>query len=300
MNSESKIPVNASAIIEQIQNLTEKSAITLPQVSTALNLKQDKIIPDPKKSYTDNVAALKENNATKLDNGFNLGDLLNPKSSMNKELKIENLNTKKEDLLGFDLSASTLAKEATITPKTAASDLSALTRQLDNLIPSSNKAEPTLAAMTKPLNHPEWKQEFNERIMWMQNKSIPSAELRLNPANLGPISIRINMDQEQQANIAINVQNAAVREVVEASLPRLREMLNAQQIGLADVNVSQQQQQGQGNARQAMEDVQEKLNKMNANNRRESEEIEESSSPLAEEINLGRTIASKGLLSLYA
>ena len=47
-------------------------------------------------------------------------------------------------------------------------------------------------------------------------------------------------------------------------------------------------------------DLQEKLNKMNANNRRESEEIEESSSPLAEEINLGRTIASKGLLSLYA
>ncbi|MGR9045533.1 MAG: flagellar hook-length control protein FliK [Gammaproteobacteria bacterium] len=95
-----------------------------------------------------------------------------------------------------------------------------------------------LPAMTRQVTHPEWQQELGERVLWMNHKTMPSAELRLNPQHLGPVSIRIKLDQDQ-ASIAFSAQHASVREAIEAAVPKLREMLGTQQLNLADVNVSQ-------------------------------------------------------------
>ncbi len=94
-------------------------------------------------------------------------------------------------------------------------------------------------ALTRPLSHPNWNQEMGERIVWMNNRGISSAEIRMNPQNMGPITVRIDMNQDQ-ATIAFTAQNADVRTALEASIPKLREMLSAQNVNLADVNVSQQ------------------------------------------------------------
>ena len=67
---------------------------------------------------------------------------------------------------------------------------------------------------------------------------MPAAELHLSPPDLGPMSVRISMEQDQ-ASISFSSAHAMVREAVEAALPRLRDMLGAQGITLADVNVSQ-------------------------------------------------------------
>ena len=190
---------------------------------------------------------------------------------------------------------SALSSSEQANNKFATADLMALNRQVESVV---TKQE--LPPMTKPFNHPEWKQEFNERIVWMHTKSIPSAEIRLNPQGLGPISIQVNVDKDQQASIVFNAQNAAVREAIEASIPKLREMLNAQQVNLAEVNVSQQQQQGQGSARQAMQDAMAENNRNNTGNSTGSTEVEPEVNDIAEEINQGRAVASKGLLSIYA
>jgi hypothetical protein len=94
-------------------------------------------------------------------------------------------------------------------------------------------------AMTRPLTHPAWNQEMGERIVWMNNQGISSAEIKMNPQNMGPITVRIDMNQDQ-ATIAFTAQNSDVRTALEASIPKLREMLNSQNVNLADVNVSQQ------------------------------------------------------------
>ena len=94
-------------------------------------------------------------------------------------------------------------------------------------------------AITKPLSHPEWNQDLGERIVWMNNRGISSAEIRMNPQNMGPITVRIDINQDQ-ATIAFTAQNSDVRTALEASIPKLREMLNSQQLNLADVKVSQQ------------------------------------------------------------
>ncbi|MGR9114270.1 MAG: flagellar hook-length control protein FliK [Gammaproteobacteria bacterium] len=103
---------------------------------------------------------------------------------------------------------------------------------------SNIEQKPEIPAMTRPFAHPDWHQELGERILWMNNKSMPFAELRLNPQHLGPVAIRIDMDQDR-ASIAFSAQQAAVREAIEAAVPKLREMLGAQQLNLAEVNVSQ-------------------------------------------------------------
>jgi flagellar hook-length control protein FliK len=256
-------------------------------VATPVLLKPEKLDSE-NKGYSE---LAKELGATKRE--------FNP-SSLNSAVKQDSvLKGLPVDKAVADLSVATqLQGNDSSANKNIVADLATLSRQVENM--QANKQD--VPAMTKQLNHPEWKQEFNDRIIWMQNKGISQAELRINPNNLGPISINIKMDADQQASISINVQNGAVRDAVESALPRLREMLNSQQIALADVNVSQQQQQqqqGQNNARQTMEEAQQENNEANAELASLDENDSEGNS-LADEINLGRAVASNGLLSLYA
>jgi flagellar hook-length control protein FliK len=94
------------------------------------------------------------------------------------------------------------------------------------------------AAITVPFGHAEWGQAFGNQVVWAVNQGMPGAELHLSPPDLGPMSVRISMDQDQ-ASMAFSSPHAVVREAIEAALPRLRDMLGNQGITLADVNVSQ-------------------------------------------------------------
>ena len=69
---------------------------------------------------------------------------------------------------------------------------------------------------------------------------------------LGPVDVRINVNGEQ-ANIQFTSQHAAVREALESSVGRLREMLESSGLNLADVGVSDQShsEQAQADAREA-------------------------------------------------
>jgi len=291
------VATNVSMQQAQVMSETDDQAIAQnAQAARPRLLKQEKsVLQDKNYAQT----ALSEEQSTEGD--------VKPEINLNQLLKREKLiNNSNND---FATLASAKGVEKTVDSallstsqsgseqanKFSTADLMALNRQVES---SVTKQE--LSPMTKPFNHPEWKQEFNERIVWMHTKSIPSAELRLNPQGLGPISIQVNVDKEQQASIVFNAQNAGVREAIEASIPKLREMLNAQQVNLAEVNVSQQQQQGQGSARQAMQDAMSENNRNNTGNSTGSTEIEPEVNDIAEEINQGRAVASKGLLSIYA
>jgi len=63
--------------------------------------------------------------------------------------------------------------------------------------------------------------------------------LRLNPGYLDPVTIKIDVTQDQ-ASVAFTAQHAAVKEAIDAALPKLREMFSTQQLNLAEVSVSQE------------------------------------------------------------
>ena len=155
-----------------------------------------------------------------------------------------------------------------------------------------NKAD--VPAITKPLSHPEWNKDLGERIVWMSSKAIPTAEIRLNPQHLGPISVRVDV-ADDQATVVFTAQHAATREALEASIPKLREMMGAQQLNLVDVNVSQGSMSDQGrsqaqNFAQTADGRGQGAASVTANG---VDEVEQ-------EIESGRAVVSNGLLSIYA
>ena len=84
----------------------------------------------------------------------------------------------------------------------------------------------------------DWGQGMGKQILWMVNQNISSAEFRLNPANLGPLEVRIDMDNDQ-VNVAFSSRHADVRDAVEQALPKLREMFEDKGLNLSDADVSQ-------------------------------------------------------------
>lgn len=156
--------------------------------------------------------------------------------------------------------------------------------------PTDNKAE--IPAMTKPLAHPEWNKDLGERIVWMSSRAIPAAEIRLNPQHLGPISVRVDVTDDR-ATVVFTAQHAATREAIEASMPKLREMMSAQQLNLVDVNVSQGSASDQGRS-QAQNFAQ------TAEGRGQDATAVDGNDDVEQEIESGRAVVSKGLLSIYA
>jgi len=103
------------------------------------------------------------------------------------------------------------------------------------------------ASVQPPVGSPEWGQAMSQRIMWLANRGISSAELQLNPRDMGPVDVRINVSGDQ-TTVQFSSQNAAVREALESSVVRLREMMESSGLDLADVDVSDQSQSEQAQA----------------------------------------------------
>jgi flagellar hook-length control protein FliK len=94
-----------------------------------------------------------------------------------------------------------------------------------------------------PLTEGGWDQALGERIQWMVNHKMQGAQIRLNPAQLGPMEVRVQV-QNDQASIQFSSAHSVVREALEAALPRLRELFDASGVELVDVDVSGQSSAG--------------------------------------------------------
>lgn len=84
-----------------------------------------------------------------------------------------------------------------------------------------------------------------EQVSWMMRAGSESAELKLHPANLGSLDVRITLEDDQ-AHVHFVSPHPIVREVIEAALPRLRESLAQEGVTLANVSVSDQTPGGRG------------------------------------------------------
>ncbi|MFU8787678.1 MAG: flagellar hook-length control protein FliK, partial [Methylobacter sp.] len=158
--------------------------------------------------------------------------------------------------------------------------------------PVDNKAD--IPAITKPLSHPEWNKDLGERIVWMSSRAIPAAEIRLNPQHLGPVSVRVNVTDDQ-ATVLFTAQNATTREALEASIPKLREMMNAQQLNLTDVTVAHGSASDQGRPQ-----AQQFAQTADRQGRNAAVDGVDGVDDVEQDIDSGRAEVSNGLLSLYA
>jgi flagellar hook-length control protein FliK len=100
----------------------------------------------------------------------------------------------------------------------------------------TNDAKATVDVKT-PVGSTAWTDELGGKITWMAHQGIESASLRLSPAHLGPVEVRISV-QDGGASVWFGAAQADTRTALEQALPRLREMFSAQGLTLADANVS--------------------------------------------------------------
>lgn len=99
-----------------------------------------------------------------------------------------------------------------------------------------------------------WDQALGQKVVWMVAGAQQSASLTLNPPDLGPLQVVLNVTNSQATANFFSTQ-PEVRQALEAALPRLREMLGDAGIQLGQANVSagaphQHQQGGSGEQRQ--------------------------------------------------
>jgi flagellar hook-length control protein FliK len=115
-----------------------------------------------------------------------------------------------------------------------------------------------------PVGQSQWGRAVGERVLWLAAQNITSAELRLDPPDLGPVQVRVTMHNDQ-VNVTFTSNQIAVREALDQSAQRLRDMFSEQGLNLGDVNVSDQSddrefaqgdhKEGQGESAHSDEDV---------------------------------------------
>ena len=131
--------------------------------------------------------------------------------------------------------------------------------QPNNVVPVSNSASTHHSAATHGSNHSlsvptplrdqNWASDFGQKIMWLAGNDKQSAQLTLNPPQMGPIDISLNIEKGNATASFVSA-NADVREAIETAMPRLREMFASAGIALGQTNVSAEsfkQQAGNGN-----------------------------------------------------
>lgn len=86
------------------------------------------------------------------------------------------------------------------------------------------------------LQSPRWGEAFSDRVLWIVQGKQPVAELQLNPPQLGPLEVRVSVTADQAA-LSFFSPHAAVREAIQAALPRLQEALAASGLTLGGFHV---------------------------------------------------------------
>jgi len=95
---------------------------------------------------------------------------------------------------------------------------------------------------------PQFSDEVGEQVRVFVNNGLQEARLQLTPADLGRVQITINTEGDN-ARVVFVAETAAARDLLDQSMPRLREMLQQSGIQLAQGDVSDQtesQRRGEG------------------------------------------------------
>jgi len=154
-----------------------------------------------------------------------------------------------QKLLAAVVPATTSDHASVDAAQSADSNTAALARAAEMLAHGPRHAAPLPKDhIATPVRDPNWAQDFGARVAMMVRGGESTASLQLAPAELGPVDINVVV-KDSQATIHFGAAQAETRALLEASIPRLREMLAAQGFNLLDASVSQ------GFARQARSDV---------------------------------------------
>jgi len=107
---------------------------------------------------------------------------------------------------------------------------------------------PVVVDVPTPVSAPEFREALGVQVSVLARDGVQHAELHLNPADMGPISVQIALDGTR-AQVDFGAASSATRQAIEAGLPELAAALRDAGFTLAGGGVSQhagQPRQGDG------------------------------------------------------
>lgn len=110
--------------------------------------------------------------------------------------------------------------------------------------PRTTTNDTTATSNAFPLHSPHlagteaWFEDLGARVDWLKDMNVEKAELQLHPAELGLLEIHISTGDDA-TTVSFVTHNAEARELIEDSMPRLRELLASQGMQLGESQVSQ-------------------------------------------------------------
>ncbi|UVE16368.1 flagellar hook-length control protein FliK [Pseudomonas sp. LS44] len=129
-----------------------------------------------------------------------------------------------------------------------ASKLNALSQSIQQNSPSQRAA--LVPGQPVAMQQGNWSEAVVDRVMWLSSQNLKSAEIQLNPAELGRLEVRIDISKDDQTQVTFASPHAGVRDALEGQMHKLREMFTQQGMNTLDVSVSDQSLnrggQGQG------------------------------------------------------
>ncbi len=95
------------------------------------------------------------------------------------------------------------------------------------------------------LIQPEASNQLKEKMLMMVKDKVHTAEIRLDPSELGSMQIKISLQQDQMS-VQFMVQQGNAKDLMEQQMPKLKELLQQQGIELSQGSVQQQNQSSSG------------------------------------------------------
>lgn len=93
--------------------------------------------------------------------------------------------------------------------------------------------------MPLALQEGNWEKPLGQQLLWMAQNQTQQAEIRVDPPHLGPIEVHLSLNDDQ-AKVSFFSHDVAVRETLENTLPKLRDLFDSQGMQLNQANVSDQ------------------------------------------------------------
>lgn len=87
------------------------------------------------------------------------------------------------------------------------------------------------------------------RIQWMLNQSLKSAEILMDPPEMGPLSVKVQQTNGE-TSVLFQVSNSQTKDALDDNMQRLKEMLSEKGILLSDAQVEQQNNKQQNSSQQ--------------------------------------------------
>ncbi|WP_435237044.1 flagellar hook-length control protein FliK [Psychromonas sp. PT13] len=115
--------------------------------------------------------------------------------------------------------------------------------------PQSLAASNTALQQTLDLHAKHSAAMIGERVLMMINQGKQEVHIRLDPAELGSMHIKLHMHQDQ-LNMSIQTDASQSKDIIEQNLPKLREQLAQQGVNLGNTSVEQNARGQQQNTNQ--------------------------------------------------